>query len=610
MWFKAFFWVPFFFAWILSPVHAQMGARDTLLLDLGAIDGPAPWNQLKDPVMGQITQLLNQNGEPSSVAVLVSNAFSNVYSVGTTTPLAAAGLPSTVSVDGFYGNDISFEGKIEPDAELVFEGLDVQRLYTFSFFASRMQAMDSRQTAYRLIGVTEINLYLEVSNNEGEWVTGNLRPSPDGIVKVRVQKGPANNNFNGFYYLGAMRISYQRDANDNTQIVELKQPNGGEYWQSGKTLPIRWTSVNVDSVTLSYSLNAGNVWQTIAKVAAGPGSYLWKVVPANSDKCLVAISSTSAGDTTQMFFTLANSQEKCTWVVLGSSTAEGAGASIQDSAWVDRTASTLSDDSRYQIINLGRGGITSFHIMPSDFVFTGLGFPPDATLNISKAFTFNPAGIIVNMPSNDAVNYLTAADQMANFKWLQNVARLAGVQFWITTSQPRNFADTAQIAIQRQVKDAILDHFGDRAIDLWSPLADAKGWILSEYDSGDGVHLNDKGHRLIHNLIMASVFAQRGCVVTTEQSPELEVAESVPNGSAILKANGRSQAWELTHSGTKSGPISLEVKNEKGGLLNSLIVAGGKNTWPLGVSTEEHKTIEVVVRWEDGSQLLLRASLK
>lgn len=227
--------------------------------------------------MGQITQLFNQNGEPSSVAVLVSNAFSNVYSVGTTTP-AAAGLPSTVSVDGFYGNDISFEGKIEPDAELVFEGLDVQRLYTFSFFASRMQAMDSRQTAYRLIGATEINLYLEVSNNEGEWVTANLRPSPDGTIKVRVQKGPANNNFNGFYYLGAMRISYQRDANDNTQIVELKQPNGGEYWQSGKTLPIRWTSVNVDSVTLSYSLNEGNDWQTIAKVAAGPGSYLWKMV--------------------------------------------------------------------------------------------------------------------------------------------------------------------------------------------------------------------------------------------------------------------------------------------------------------------------------------------
>ncbi|MBK7791013.1 MAG: hypothetical protein IPJ54_21165 [Saprospiraceae bacterium] len=79
-----------------------------------------------------------------------------------------------------------------------FEGLDVQRLYTFSFFASRMQAMDSRQTAYRLIGATEINLYLEVSNNEGEWVTANLRPSPDGTIKVRVQKGPANNNFNGF----------------------------------------------------------------------------------------------------------------------------------------------------------------------------------------------------------------------------------------------------------------------------------------------------------------------------------------------------------------------------------------------------------------------------
>jgi lysophospholipase L1-like esterase len=610
MGFKAFFWVSFFLAWIVSPVTAQMGARDTILLDLGAIDGPAPWNQLKDPAMGQITQLFNQKGEPGPVAVKVSNAFSNVYTAGTTSPHATAGLPSTVSVDGFYGNDISFEGQTEPEAELTFEGLDVQRLYSFSFFASRMQAMDSRQTTYQLIGATEINLYLEVSNNEGEWVTGNIRPSSDGTVKVRVQKGPANNNSYGFYYLGAVRISYQREATDSTQSLTLLYPNGGQYWQGGKILPIRWTSNNVDSVALSYSVNAGKDWSTIAKVPAGQMLYPWKVTQANSQKCLVAIAAASAADTSENFFTLNTYQDRCTWVVLGSSTAEGAGASIQDSAWVDRTTSALSEDSRYQIINLGRGGITSFHIMPSDFVFTGLGFPPDATLNISKAFTFNPAGIIVNMPSNDAANYLSAADQMANFKWLQNVARLAGVQFWITTSQPRNFADTAQIAIQRQVKDAILDHFGDRAIDLWSPLADARGWILSEYDSGDGVHLNDKGHRLIHNLIMASVFNQRGCVVTTEQSPETEVAEAVPNSSAVLKANGRSQAWELTHSGTKIGPIALEVKNEKGGMLNSLTVAGGKNTWPLGVSTDEHKTIEVVMRWEDGSQLLLRASLK
>ena len=135
MGFKAFFWVSFFLAWNVFPVTAQMGARHTILLDLGAIDGPAPWNQLKDPVMGQIMQLFNQKGEPGPVAVKVSNAFSNVYTAGTTSPHAAAGLPSTVSVDGFYGNDISFEGLTEPDAELVFEGLDVQRLYSFSFFA-------------------------------------------------------------------------------------------------------------------------------------------------------------------------------------------------------------------------------------------------------------------------------------------------------------------------------------------------------------------------------------------------------------------------------------------------------------------------------------------
>lgn len=77
------------------------------------------------------------------------------------------------------------------------------------------------------------------------------------------------------------------------------------------------------------------------------------------------------------------------------------------------------------------------------------------------------------------------------------------------------------------------------------------------------MHLNGKGHRLIHNLIMASVFAQRGCVVTTELSPEMEVAEAVPTGSADLKANGRSQAWELTHSGTKAALYHWKLKMKK-----------------------------------------------
>lgn len=607
---KLYFWWIIFIMPCFHTLRAQQGDQDTILLDLGSLDSPLPWNLLKDPVNGQQDQLLNHRGVSTAVSVRVVNAFNATYEVGTDQPDPTAGLPASASRDGFFGNDVLFEGKTEPDAALVFEGLDSGRLYTFSFFASRMQAMDSRQTSYLVQGNSAHSLVLEVANNEKEWVSAVLKPDATGTVTVAVSKGPNNTNTFGFYYLGAVRISYPREANDSTQTVSLIMPNGGQYWQSGKILPIRWSSVNVDSVTLSYSLNAGTEWQTIARVAAGTKTFPWRVPEANSQKCLIAVASSAAGDTSQSYLTLANTWESCTWVVLGSSTAEGAGASIQDSAWVDRTASALSDDSRYQIINLGRGGITSFHIMPSDFVFTGLGFPPDATLNISKALSHKPAGIIVNMPSNDAANYLSAADQMANFKWIQNVTRLAGADFWITTSQPRNFGDTAQINIQTQIKDAILDHFGDRAIDLWSPLADAKGWILPSYDSGDGVHLNDKGHRLIYDLIMASTFAQRGCAVKTEQSPDMELATPVPAGSAVLKPNGRSLSWELSYTGTKTGPINLMVKDEKGALLTTLSVKGGMATWSLGVSIETNKTIDVTLQWEDGSRLSLQSSLK
>ena len=145
--------------------------------------------------------------------------------------------------------------------------------------------------------------------------------------------------------------------------------------------------------------------------------------------------------------------QKCTWVILGSSTAEGAGASVIDSSWVSRLQTYLQKDPRFTIINLGKGGITSFHIMPGLSANENLVFQPDTTLNIDRALHFLPRGIIVNMPSNDAANYIDAHAQMNNYRSLQRLAQAAGSDFWITTSQPRNFGDPKQIKIQEEIRD-------------------------------------------------------------------------------------------------------------------------------------------------------------
>ena len=41
-------------------------------------------------------------------------------------------------------------------------------------------------------------------------------------------------------------------------------------------------------------------------------------------------------------------------------------------------------------------------------------------------------------------------------------------------------------------------------MDFWNGLADMEGRLFSGYDAGDGVHLNDAGHRLLFERVVAS----------------------------------------------------------------------------------------------------------
>ncbi|HMS97525.1 MAG TPA: SGNH/GDSL hydrolase family protein [Saprospiraceae bacterium] len=299
---------------------------------------------------------------------------------------------------------------------------------------------------------------------------------------------------------------------------------------------------------------------------------------------------------------------KCTWVILGSSTAEGAGASVIDSSWVSRLQSYLQKDPRFTIINLGKGGITSFHIMPGLSANENLVFQPDTTLNIDRALDFLPRGIIVNMPSNDAAHYIDAHTQMNNYRFLQRLAHKAGSDFWITTSQPRNFGDPKQINIQEEIRDSILHYFGNHAIDLFTPLADSVSWLLPKYGSGDGIHLNDAGHRLIFETVVNLDFIEKQCDVSFDgQTPD---SSTIDAGSINLVANIRSLQWMLTYKGNHPGPMVAEVFNANGKLLQKLRLAEGWGPWPLNVSPELEKTIRVEVSLHDGTTLTASASIK
>jgi len=193
--------------------------------------------------------------------------------------------------------------------------------------------------------------------------------------------------------------------------------------------------------------------------------------------------------------------EVCTIVVIGSSTAEGTGASVPDSAWVNRFEASLSD-KHLDVVNLAKGGYTTYHLLP-----TGTEIPDTITIeideqrNVSKALSYAPSAIIVNLPSNDASYRFSEKIQIENFQKIVDAANKNDVAVWVATTQPRNFEDSTQLQIQTATRDAILTTYGDHAIDFWSEIATSDSHILSKYDSGDGIHLNDAGQALLFRRV-------------------------------------------------------------------------------------------------------------
>jgi lysophospholipase L1-like esterase len=219
------------------------------------------------------------------------------------------------------------------------------------------------------------------------------------------------------------------------------------------------------------------------------------------------VTSDTLVDQSENPFEISSETGTCTLVVLGSSTAEGTGASTPDSGWVARYQNAVYvNDTRHEVVNLARGGYTTYHLLPTGSTAgSSVGVAVDTQRNITKALSLDPSGIIINLPSNDAANNYPAKDQLANFAAMVTEAEAQGVPVWICTTQPRNFGTSNQIQLQKDVRDSVFSIYGDYALYFWNGIAQENGHILKQFDSGDGVHLNDAGHAFLFQRVMEKV---------------------------------------------------------------------------------------------------------
>ena len=215
-------------------------------------------------------------------------------------------------------------------------------------------------------------------------------------------------------------------------------------------------------------------------------------------------------------------------VVLGSSTAEGAGASVSDSAWVNLYRTYLqSVNAENSVINLAKGGYSSYRLMPDAFVPPSNRPAPDTARNISKALSLDPDVIVVNLPSNDIAAGFGAAEMLANYDSLRIVAEQAGVPLWFSTTQPRNFTSDALRQIQFDLHQTILADYAPEVLDFWNGIADDDNRIDSLLNSGDDVHLNNAGHAILFNRVVEAGVLQ----ASTPPFPgeDMAIVELIPS---------------------------------------------------------------------------------
>ncbi len=72
--------------------------------------------------------------------------------------------------------------------------------------------------------------------------------------------------------------------------IKLISPIGGEYYRVSDVEKIEWTSTNVNSIAIDYSIDDGKTWSNIANyLDPAVGNYYWSVPDPTANKCRIKV---------------------------------------------------------------------------------------------------------------------------------------------------------------------------------------------------------------------------------------------------------------------------------------------------------------------------------
>jgi hypothetical protein len=252
------------------------------------------------------------------------------------------------------------------------------------------------------------------------------------------------------------------------------------------------------------------------------------------------------------------SPKKVVWI--GSSTLSGTGASVSDSAvvWrVGRYYTGLGIMSSW--LNLGVSGANVFQGMPTGYVPKGAQLSPDVTHNVTYALSQGADVVVVGYPSNGYEGTLSITEIMFAYRTIYNTVVNAGKKCYIMTAQPRPAFGTVGRNLLKQIADSIIAEYPDNYIQGYYNLVQTGTHNLL-YNSGDNIHLNNAGHRVLFNSVVA-----RNIFETWTNSPSIIAAPTSASTSLTNLAVGK-HVFQVsvtdTHEQSANDTVTITVNPE------------------------------------------------
>ncbi|MDF3130905.1 hypothetical protein P0Y35_16965 [Kiritimatiellaeota bacterium B1221] len=246
---------------IVTPTNGE-----TLLLDFGnsyTLTSPdATWNEFTinstiRTAVGHGTgtpheysaSLLDTAGTPSGITFTMTDTMTGTNTAGS----ASGPYPSGATRDNFFGNTGDWSGFTDNgQGVFVFSNLNADKVYDFTFYASRTGASENRETRYALTGSTSGSADLNPANNDSSTVSiTDISPDASGQITLTISDGTQNNHPNKFYYLSVLEIQIRDASQTPTVYPPVLLPSGivvdwtgdGSLYTT-EDLSLPWTEVD------------------------------------------------------------------------------------------------------------------------------------------------------------------------------------------------------------------------------------------------------------------------------------------------------------------------------------------------------------------------------